>query len=288
MNINQLEYLRELIKEGSYIKAAKKLYISQPALSKAIKNLEDELETELFYRDGKSVRLTSAGEIFYRYVENSLRELEKGREKLKEINGKGIIKIASTPNVGLYFTPHLIGEYLQEEKDSKIQFYQFTDDEYLDRMKNKKIDIFLFDSEDKKILSSGLNYVPIKKEQYILIVSKKHRLSGRKKVSLKELKDESFISTCEITEDRGEFYKNLFGKIPKIAIKPDNFNGYEQLVASGAGVALIPKTPYINRELVSVIELEEKFKERIIYMGWRDREKNRKIIEFVLKRSGIR
>lgn len=78
MNLSQLYYFRKLSELQHYTKAAKELYITQPALSDAIRSLEKELGVPLFQREGRNVKLTRYGKEFSAYVHDALRELDKG------------------------------------------------------------------------------------------------------------------------------------------------------------------------------------------------------------------
>ena len=83
MNINQMKYVVVLAEEKSFTKAAKKLFISQPSLSKSIKLLEEELATELFERP--TLKLTYSGEIFVRKVRNILKDIENVKVQISDI-----------------------------------------------------------------------------------------------------------------------------------------------------------------------------------------------------------
>ncbi|MQS97976.1 LysR family transcriptional regulator [Companilactobacillus halodurans] len=78
MQLNQLKYFVVVANQESITKAAKILYVSQPAVSKTIGQLEDELETTLFDRTGRTLKLNRAGKLFYSYVNDSLEELNRG------------------------------------------------------------------------------------------------------------------------------------------------------------------------------------------------------------------
>lgn len=83
MNINQLKYFVVVANQESITKASNILYVSQPAVSKTIKQLEDELETKLFDRTGRTIKLNRAGKLFYSYVNTSLEELDRGISAVK-------------------------------------------------------------------------------------------------------------------------------------------------------------------------------------------------------------
>ena len=270
MNLQQLEYFKTIAETENFTIASQKLAVSQPALSKAIAKLEEELEVPLFKKEGRNIKLTSFGKIFLNHTSIALEEIEKGIKELKKITNSdsGTISISSTSNVGTYFMPLVISGFLNNNPNAKFQFnYQSTADMLMD-LKNSNIELCFFDSVDNISQNGDIDFTPIKKEEYVLIVPKNHKLANEEEVSLKDLKDEYFVSSCEINEDKMQWYKNSLGYIPKISIKPSSSTIIEGLVATGAGISIIPNTPLINKNLVSVIKIKEEIKNRVIYMGW--------------------
>ena len=85
MNLNQLYYFKTVAKLQHFRNAADELNISQPSLSQAISNLENELGTYLFERQGRNVKLTKYGKLYLEYVEEALNTLEIGEKKLKQV-----------------------------------------------------------------------------------------------------------------------------------------------------------------------------------------------------------
>ena len=95
MNLNQLQYFKILAQEEHYTRAAQMLSITQPSLSHAIAQLEEELGTRLFEKKGRNIVLTRYGKLFLPYVEESLKVLEEGVQRTRELNGskEGIIHL---------------------------------------------------------------------------------------------------------------------------------------------------------------------------------------------------
>ena len=106
MNLSQLYYFRKLSELQHYTKAAKELYITQPALSDAIRSLEKELGVPLFQKEGRNVKLTRYGREFSAYVHDALRELDKGIEIMREYTGR----LSGNLSVGWLYT--ITGDYL--------------------------------------------------------------------------------------------------------------------------------------------------------------------------------
>ena len=124
MNLNQLTYFVTLAQIENYTRAAKRLDITQPSLSHAISNLEKELQVPLFERHGRNVTMTKYGEMFLKYVQDSLHILNLGVERIQEaarIPG-GSISIGYIHTQGRRFIPELVRGFLNEQEGKKIDF----------------------------------------------------------------------------------------------------------------------------------------------------------------------
>ena len=86
MNLNHLSYFRILAKLEHYTQAAEELSITQPSLSHAMSTLEKDLGTYLFEKQGRNIKLTKHGKIYFEYVDRALSELEKGEKKIRELS----------------------------------------------------------------------------------------------------------------------------------------------------------------------------------------------------------
>ncbi len=126
MNLNQLTYFVTLAQIENYTRAAKRLDITQPSLSHAISNLEKELQVPLFERHGRNVTMTKYGEMFLKYVQDSLHILNLGVERIQEaarIPG-GSISIGYIHTQGARrFYSELVRGFLDEQEGKKIDFH---------------------------------------------------------------------------------------------------------------------------------------------------------------------
>ncbi|MGG7177888.1 LysR family transcriptional regulator [Clostridium paraputrificum] len=270
MNLQQLEYLKVISETENFTTASKILSVTQPALSKAISKLEEELNVPLFEKNGRNIKLTTFGKIFLSHTNIALMEIQKGVKELQDIISPetGTISIASTSSIGRYFMPFLISDFLNISPNTKFQFNHESVTNILSDLKSGKIDLGFYDCIGSVNLHPEIQSIAIKKEEYVLIVPKKHRLANTKEVSLKDLKDESFVAFCEEKKDKMLSYADLLGYIPKISIRPNESSMLEGLVAAGAGISIVPNTPIINTNTLSIIKIKENIKERVIYMGW--------------------
>ena len=122
MNLQQLEYFKIIAETKNFTTASEILSVTQPALSKAISKLEEELDVKLFQREGRNIKITEYGDVFLKYAKGALSEVEKGKLKLKEMknNSDTIISISSTACIGAIFIPFLISGFFNN--NSKVKF----------------------------------------------------------------------------------------------------------------------------------------------------------------------
>lgn len=297
MNLQQLEYFKVIAETENFTKSSKKLSVTQPALSKAISKLEEELKVSLFEKKGRNIKLTEYGEVFLTYSNKALIEIENGIKTIGNMltEKNETIFISSTPRIGGYFMHLIISDFLNEYPNVKFQFNQQSAQEVINDLSMGNIDIGFYDSKDIDENKSEIESIPVKKQDYVLIVPKKHKFASRNEISLKELKNESFIAFCENSKEKLMSYTEILGYAPKISIQPDGANigsAVEGLVSMGAGISIVPNTPMINSNTLSIINIKEEIKERTIYMGISKKSKMSQVAtkfkEYVISSANIK
>ena len=126
MEVRNLEYFLEVARTKSFTKAAQNLFITQPTISRMIKNLEDELEVELFERLGKGVELTDAGQTILlqaQNIVNSVRGLSSDLSDVMQLK-KGQINIGLPPMIGANFFPRVVGEFNKIYPRIKVHLWE--------------------------------------------------------------------------------------------------------------------------------------------------------------------
>lgn len=270
MNLQQLEYFVKIAETKNFTLASQQMAVSQPALSKSISKLEEELETTLFERNNKCVNLTSQGTIFLKHAIIALTQIEQGKTEILNISKKerNRLSIASTYCIGTYFIPSVIGTFLSLYPDTKFQFNNAETENILEDLKSGKIELGFYENFEELSKYRDIVSVQVKKEKYVLITHLNHHLAKRNTISLKDLKDEAFIVYCQEGKDKKLSYSEFLEYTPKISIKPSEINMLGGLVASGAGISIVPNTPMINTNAVSVLNIEEDLGYKVTNMGW--------------------
>lgn len=270
MNLQHLEYFKVIAETKNFTTASNILSVTQPALSKAISKLEEELEVSLFEREGRNIKITKFGEAFLKYADSALIEIQRGKEKIQNMkeNNENVISIASTDCIGVTFIPFIISNFFNDNLQVRFNINNQSTEEIFKDLKYGRIDFGFFDDIEILKYYSKIECVLVKKVEYVLIVPKNHHLANKEEIYLKDLKDEYFISYKDKYCDQRISYSDLIGYTPKVLAEPSEGALLSGLVAAGAGIAIVLNTPTINTNKISVIKIKDDIGFKNIYMGW--------------------
>ncbi|MEG6611567.1 LysR family transcriptional regulator [Pseudoclostridium thermosuccinogenes] len=259
MTIRHLRIFIEVVTRGSMSAAASRLYISQPTVSQAIRELEEHYGVLLFNRLNRRLYITDAGKRLFSYAKDVVRQFDELEEKMLNTNKKEKIRIGSTMTVGECILSDIINIF--SKKEPKIEVYSYMNNTQVieNKLLNSEIDIGIVEGEIK---SPDLICIPEVKDYLVLICSTNHPFAKRKTIKLEELADESFAmrekgsGTRELFErymsDNGLEIKIAFeGNSPE-AIKKEVINNNNLAVIS---ICLVEKE--IKNSRIHVIESAE-------------------------------
>ena len=181
MNLNQLRAFCTLSRTLHYSRASEELQIAQPSLSRMIAQLEKELGTPLFEKQGRNIILTKQGEIFLDHVSRGVGEIDQGVSVLKEFidPGQGTIDFAFIYALSPSFVPHLVKKFLDapENKNIHFHFYQGNSRDIIRKIKEGSCDVgFCSYVEDEPLVELR----PITRQEYVLMVSRHHPLARKR------------------------------------------------------------------------------------------------------------
>ena len=144
-NLNYYNVFYMVAKTGSISRAANQLYISQPAVSKAISNLEESIGIALFVRNSRGVALTEEGTILYDYIERALDNIVKGEESLKKYNELGIghIRIGVSTSLCKHILLDYLKPFIKDNPNIKVSIDCHSTKNTIRLLKNEEIDIGL-------------------------------------------------------------------------------------------------------------------------------------------------
>ena len=193
MELTQLEFFTTVVEEGSFSKAAERVYRTQPAVSIAIKRLEDEIGALLLDRSQKAPALTEAGELVYDYAKRILSLRDQARDVVEELRSlrRGRVRIGANESTSLYLLPHLILDYRKRYPEVKVEIFRHVSERLPREVLERNVDFALMAFEPE---ASDLESFPILKDELALIMHPEHPLAGRDSVAIKELGKESFLA----------------------------------------------------------------------------------------------
>ena len=175
MELNEIKYFLTIAEEGSLTKAAQKLYITQPGLSRFLSKLERTIGTLLFYRLGNNLSLTPAGKIYYENAKKIWEIQNDCMEKIRNISidDQRTIRLSLPGERCVSFVMKLIGKM---PSDTMVQLVESESTRIVDAIKHHDVDFGMVDllKEDPE-----LAYVPISQEEIVLIISPDHPFAVR-------------------------------------------------------------------------------------------------------------
>lgn len=202
----------------SFTKAASELSISQPAVTKHIKEIENHLNTKLFNRNGTTIQLTESGKTLLKYAEkirNLYRDLEFDISQLNK-EQKGKLKIGASTTIAQYILPEILAKFKAYYKEIAIELVTHNTEDISNLLKNRQIDLGIVEGESR---SSYFDYEIFKPDEIVLVCKADH-LWVNKTLKLKELYAIDLVSR-EQGSGTQEFIENQLKK-NKIDLKSLN------------------------------------------------------------------
>lgn len=175
----------------SFTKASEELNISQPAVTKHIKEIENQLNAKLFDRRGTSIQLTQSGKILFGYAEkirNIYRDLEFEINQINQQH-KGKLIIGASTTVAQYILPEILAKFNAYYKEIKIELVTHNTELISTLLKDGKIDFGIIEGESQ---SSYFDYQPFRADEIVLVAKSNHQLAN-KILHLKDLYSLDFI-----------------------------------------------------------------------------------------------
>ncbi|MDQ0298947.1 DNA-binding transcriptional LysR family regulator [Salibacterium salarium] len=239
MDVKQLYYFLEVEKWGSFTKASKELKIAQPAISKAIQNLEKELELPLFIREKRYIRLTMEGELLKKHADVLLQNIHQAKKELREVKEgiRGTVKIGIPSMVGSYYFPEKLAWFKEIYPQLDIELYEAGTTVIEQAILDGALEIGTVVQND---VSPELEVHPFLKEQLMIVVPPSHRFAVRTSVGLTELAAEPLILFKEGYYQRKiiEQASQLSSSPVQIAFETNQISLAKSLAARGFGVTV--------------------------------------------------
>ncbi|BAF59529.1 MAG: LysR family transcriptional regulator [Syntrophothermus sp.] len=259
MNLKQLEAFLLVAELQSFTKAARQLYMSQPAVSFQIKALEEDLQVALFQRGDKKVILTEAGRLLYPEAKQMLKHYQKikvGLDDLRDLK-KGHLVVGASTIPGEYLLPLLIGKFKEKYPGIKITLKVSGSGQVGQWVREREIDLGITGAF---IEGESLECRPWIDDQLVLIVNPSHRWASLGAVQASELKNEPMIMREHDSGTRRTIEKKLkecnlsLEKIPQ-GMELGSTRAVITAVEAGLGVSIVSR--YAAREALELGRVKE-------------------------------
>lgn len=271
MDINQLEVLIAVAREKSFSRAADVLGRTQPAVSQAIRRLEQEIGEKLFDRSSKDGTLTAAGELLVDYARQMMNLRHAAGTALREMRNlqSGKVTISANEHTVFYLLP-IIEEFRKQYPVIKIEVQRGVASRIPEQITAREVELGIISFKPN---DSSLRSVSVLNDELVLIVAPTHKLAGKTSVSIKDLGAETFIAHNALSPYRQKVIEsfNKYDTRLQISVELPSLEAIKRLVETGIGVALVPrlsaKAEIASGQLagLSVREMKLERKLNIIY-----------------------
>lgn len=229
----------------SFTKAATELFITQPAISKHIQELEEEYKIKLFDRNGNKISLTQAGKLLLTHT-NKLFEIYRDIDfdMSKLINQqRGLLRIGASTTISQYIIPPLLARFHQKLKDVKVNLRNGNTEQIENALLNKEIEIGIVEGQSK---NKSIKYIPFLKDELVLVCNSKNPLVSKTEISKEDLLKMHFLmreqgsGTLEVIE---------------YALKPFDLNLSQLIIEMELGSTESIKSYLMNSDCVAFISI---------------------------------
>ena len=253
--LDQLKILQTIAIEGSFKKAAEKLYTSQPAVSLQIQNLEKQLNIPIFYRDKRRARLTETGQLLLKYAERILNLCEETCRGLEEIQTlqSGVLIIGASQTTGTYLMPRLIGIFRHKYPQISIELQVHSTRQIARGVANGQIDLAVVGGKVPYDLKPTLDIISYAEDELALILPPSHPFSTLKYIQKEDLYRLKFIALDTKSTIRNVIETTLIdngidSRQFKIEMELNSVEAIKNAVQSGLGAAFVSVSA-ISKEL---------------------------------------
>jgi DNA-binding transcriptional LysR family regulator len=266
-SLEQLIILRAVANEGSFKNAAQSLFLTQPAISLQIQNLEKQLKVQLFDRTKKQIELTEAGNLLVRYSTRILSLCEESSRALDDLSElqSGKLIIGASQTTGTYLMPKIIGLFRQKYPNINVQLNVDSTRKIAWYIMNRQVDIGIVGGEIPKELKKILEITPYVEDELALIVPCSHPYAKKEYIKKEDLYDLKFItlnsySTIRTVVDDTLSKNGIDVTRLKVEMELNSIESIKNAVQSSLGAAFVSVsaiTKELELNLLSWVKIED-------------------------------
>ncbi|BAO89377.1 LysR family transcriptional regulator [Caballeronia cordobensis] len=257
--LRQLKIFETVARRLSFSRAAEELYLTQPAVSTQVKQLEEHAGLPLFEQLGKKIYLTPAGNEMLHYsraILEQFREADDAMARLKGISG-GTLNVAVI-SAGDYFFPRLLAAFTQRNTDVRLNLAVHNREELLHQLTDNLTDLAVMVRPPRDMDTVNVSFAP---HPYVIVAPPDHPLVGRRNIPLEALADEPFIVRERGSDTWNSMEEGFAGRLSNlnVAMEITSTETIKQAVIAGMGLSFL-SAHTISMELqvgkLSVLDIE--------------------------------
>lgn len=255
VNLNQLKVFHAVARLQSFTRAAQALYLTQPGISKHIKDLEEYYGTRLFDRIGKKVVLTQAGELLFSHAEDIFRRVERAREEIDDLKGirSGELRIGASVTIGIYFLPGILEKFKKMYPGTRVTLDIDLNRQVIRQVLDNSSDIGLLGApatDDRLIIR------PFHKDSLVVIAPGNKAWAKKDSISIDDLPGQTLIlsrrgsGTRTIIEER----LKAAGVMLKDTMEFGNTEAIKKAVEAELGISIVSQSTVAREVQLGVIK----------------------------------
>ena len=246
----QLKAFAELAQTGSFTQAAKRLFLSQSAISHSMRALEEDVGCRLLDRKAKKVVLTLAGEHLLHHANKILREMTLARNSLENLGkwGKGRLRIGASSTACQYIIPPVLREFQQSYPNCQITIERGDSDECVELVEQNRIDLAVTIQPKPR---EEIEFVPLFTDELLFLMSPSHPWAQKEQVVRDEIRQQNYVLYNK-TSETFRLIESYFREqeiVLNTMIELANMEAIKELIKLGLGVGIL--APWIARKEIA-------------------------------------
>jgi DNA-binding transcriptional LysR family regulator len=240
MDVRQLDMFRAVAEERNFTRAAERLHVSQSAVSRQVKLLEEELGGRLLHRGGKGATLTAPGELLLRLANRVHRDMQDVRGQIAETHGllRGALTIAGGMTVCMHVLPRVLKRYRRLYPGVELRVVSGPSEAIIRQIRTHEVDLALL---TLPLSDRDLEVVPVLKEEMVVVSAPGHPIAKNRAVDAKAIARFPLI-LYEAGSNSRRVQDRLFAELPlKVAMETENVEIIKAMVGAGLGITVIPR-----------------------------------------------
>ncbi len=239
MDLIQIRYFLAIAQHGGFTRAANELSVSQPAISRSIGRLEEEIGQPLFERDSRPLKLTEAGETFRKRCIQITELVDQTVAEITDDDMSGRIRIGAIPTIAPYWLPQAVSHFVKIRPNAQLLIYEEVTAKLLERIRNGELDVAIM------ALPFDQQYLEVHRlfdEELYLMRSQSHPLANRKRVTIDDIQSYPLLllDQSHCLSDQISAFCRQRSVHPVTLERVAQLSTVQQLVAVGHGISFIP------------------------------------------------